>query len=114
GRPSTRAAIIETLFKRRYIKKEKKNLIATQTGIEVIKTIKQELLKSAELTGQWERKLRLIEKGEYQPSVFYDELKAMVVQVATEVKSDFSSPRIAYVSEEVVNTVSKRGKSTKK
>lgn len=111
GRPSTRAAIIETLFKRRYIKKEKKNLIATQTGIEVIKTIKQELLKSAELTGQWEKKLRMIERGEYQPGVFYQELKSMVAQIATEVKSDYSSPRIAYVSEESIKYKSKKGKS---
>lgn len=100
GRPSTRAAIIETLFKRRYIKKEKKNLIATQTGIEVIKTIKQELLKSAELTGQWEKKLRMIERGDYQPGVFYQELKTMVAQLVAEVKNDYSSPRIAYVAEE--------------
>ena len=114
GRPSTRAAIIETLFKRRYIKKEHKNLLATQTGIEVIRTIKQELLKSAELTGQWERKLRLIEKGEYQTGVFYEELKTMVAQIAKEVKCDISSPRIAYVSEEVVNTNSKKAKSAKK
>ena len=114
GRPSTRAAIIETLFKRRYIKKEKKNLVATQTGIEVIKTIKQELLKSAELTGQWEKKLRMIERGEYQPGVFYQELKTMVAQITAEVKNDFSSPRIAYVSEESVKSTPKKGKSSQK
>jgi len=114
GRPSTRAAIIETLFKRRYIMKEKKNLIATQTGIEVIKTIKQELLKSAELTGQWEKKLRMIERGEYESRVFYEELKQMVSQIAAEVKSDFSSPRIAYVSEDSVKGASKKGKSAPK
>lgn len=114
GRPSTRAAIIETLFKRRYIKKEKKNLIATQTGIEVIKTIKQEILKSAELTGQWEKKLRLIEKGEYQAGVFYQELKTMVAQIAQEVKTDFTSPRIAYVAEEAPKSPAKKGKSSQK
>ena len=114
GRPSTRAAIIETLFKRRYIRKEKKNLVATQTGIEVIKTIKQEILKSAELTGQWEKKLRMIERGEYQAGVFYEELKTMVAQIAAEVKNDFTSPRIAYVSEEAVKTTTKKGKSTSK
>ena len=114
GRPSTRAAIIETLFKRRYIRKEKKNLVATQTGIEVIKTIKQEILKSAELTGQWEKKLRMIERGEYQAGVFYEELKTMVAQIAVEVKNDFTSPRIAYVSEEAVKTTTKKGKSTSK
>lgn len=114
GRPSTRAAIIETLFKRRYIKKEKKNLIATQTGIEVIKTIKQEILKSAELTGLWEKKLRQIEKGEYQAGVFYQELKTMVAQIAQEVKTDFTSPRIAYVAEEPTKTTPKKGKSSQK
>ena len=66
GRPSTRAAIIETLFKRHYIRKERKNLVATQTGVELIGTIRNELLKSAELTGIWENKLRKIERNEYR------------------------------------------------
>jgi DNA topoisomerase-3 len=88
GRPSTRANIIETLFKRRYVVREKKNLVPTQTGIQLISTIQNELLKSAELTGIWERKLRLIEKGEYDPKTFLDEMKAMVSQLVEEVKQE--------------------------
>lgn len=78
GRPSTRANIIETLFKRKYIEKKKKNLIATPTGISLIDTIEDELLKSPELTGEWEYKLRKIEKGEYEASQFKNELIEMV------------------------------------
>jgi DNA topoisomerase-3 len=85
GRPSTRANIIETLFRRKYIEKRKKNLIATQTGMDLIDTIQNELLKSAELTGDWERKLRLIEKGEYAPETFKQELIQMVVDLTNEV-----------------------------
>ncbi len=88
GRPSTRAAIIETLFKRSYIRKERKNLIPTQTGVELVQIIQEELLKSAELTGIWERKLRQIEKGEYEASIFIDELKSMVRQIVLNVKSE--------------------------
>lgn len=77
GRPSTRAAIIETLFKRNYIRKERKSLYPTQTGKELIATIQNELLKSAELTGLWENKLRKIEKGQYSAKEFLDELKVM-------------------------------------
>jgi DNA topoisomerase-3 len=88
GRPSTRAAIIETLFKREYIRKERKNLIATNTGVDLIQTISEELLKSAELTGRWEKKLRQIEKGEYKASVFLDELKEMLRQIVFHVKSE--------------------------
>jgi DNA topoisomerase-3 len=87
GRPSTRANIIETLFKRKYIEKRKKNIYATQTGIDLIDTIQSELLKSAELTGQWERKLRLIEKGEYASETFKEELIQMVVDLTKEVKT---------------------------
>lgn len=86
GRPSTRANIIETLFRRKYIEKRKKNLFATQTGIDLIDTITSDLLKSAELTGQWERKLRQIEKGEYQLDTFKQELIQMVVDLTREVK----------------------------
>ena len=85
GRPSTRANIIETLFRRKYIEKKRKNLVATPTGIALIDTIQSEVLKSAELTGDWERKLRLIEKGEYELSVFKDELIAMVRGLTDEV-----------------------------
>ena len=81
GRPSTRAAIIETLFKRNYIRRERKSLYPTDTGRSLIATIHEELLKSAELTGIWERKLRQIEKGEYEAQAFIDELKAMVTDV---------------------------------
>ncbi len=88
GRPSTRAAIIETLFKRNYIRKERKNLYATLTGVELIGTIKEELLKSAELTGIWEKKLRQIEKNEYDPRQFIDELKQMLTEIVVNVKSD--------------------------
>lgn len=88
GRPSTRAAIIETLFKREYIRKERKNLIATTTGVDLILTIQEELLKSAELTGLWERKLRQIEKGEYEARAFLDELKEMVRTIVLNVKTD--------------------------
>ncbi|MCW3467220.1 DNA topoisomerase 3 [Chitinophaga nivalis] len=87
GRPSTRANIIETLFRRKYIEKKKKNIYATQTGMDLIDTIQSELLKSAELTGQWERKLRLIEKGEYAPDTFKDELIQMVTALTAEVKT---------------------------
>ena len=88
GRPSTRAAIIETLFKRRYIKRERKKIVATITGIQLIDVINEELLKSAELTGLWEKKLREIEKGKYDVSVFIDELKSMVSQIVYNVTTD--------------------------
>ncbi|MEX1002296.1 MAG: DNA topoisomerase 3 [Crocinitomicaceae bacterium] len=88
GRPSTRANIIETLFRRRYIEKKKKNIFPTITGIELIATIKSDLLKSPELTGQWEHKLRLIEKGEYEVDTFKKELIEMVVDITNHVKFD--------------------------
>ena len=91
GRPSTRAAIIQTLYKRNYIRLEKKNIIATTTGIELISTIRNELLKSAELTGQWEKKLRDIEKREYNAKDFIDELKEMLTQIVNSVLSDNST-----------------------
>lgn len=85
GRPSTRANIIETLFRRRYIERSKKNILATHTGIDLIQVIDNETLKSPELTGDWERKLRLIEKGEYEPAQFKQELIEMVVNLTNEV-----------------------------
>ena len=88
GRPSTRANIIETLFRRKYIEKKKKNIFATQTGIDLIDTIRNELLKSPELTGNWERKLRLIEKGEYAMETFKQELIQMVTELTQEVKNE--------------------------
>ena len=94
GRPSTRAAIIETLFKRNYIRKEKKNLVATPTGVELIQLIREELLKSAELTGIWEKKLREIERRTYDAARFLDELKQMVREIVLTVLSDNSNRRI--------------------
>lgn len=85
GRPSTRANIIETLFRRKYIEKKRKNIIATPTGMALIDTIQNELLKSAELTGDWEKKLRLIEKGEYELDQFKNELFVMVRELTDEV-----------------------------
>ncbi len=94
GRPSTRAAIIETLFKRRYIYRERKNIMASQAGIDLITTINEELLKSAKLTGLWENKLRRIERGEYSPSAFIDELKTLIRDIVMNVLNDNSLRRI--------------------
>lgn len=88
GRPSTRANIIETLFKRNYMRREKKNILPTATGTELIGIIKNELLKSAELTGQWEKKLRDIEKREYEAKTFIEELKQMLDKIVKDVLSD--------------------------
>ena len=85
GRPSTRASIIETLFKRKYIEKKKKNIFATETGMSLIDTIKNDLLKSPELTGIWEQKLRQIERGKYEPQAFKEELFRMVREITDEV-----------------------------
>lgn len=112
GRPSTRAAIIETLFKRNYIRKERKNLYPTATGVELIGTIHEELLKSAELTGLWEKKLRQIERGTYEARTFLEELKQMVNQVVINVLSDQSTRRITI--EEAVKEQPKEEKKEKK
>ncbi len=88
GRPSTRAAIIETLFRRNYIKRERKNLVPTIIGMELIRVINNELLKSAEMTGKWEFKLRQIEKGEYQAEAFLQEMKLMVSDLVTQVRNE--------------------------
>ena len=93
GRPSTRAAIIEKLFQRKYIVREKKNIKATEVGINLIHTIISPLLKSAELTGLWEKKLREIERGDFQAQQFLDELKQMTSEVVREVKLDKSGMR---------------------
>jgi DNA topoisomerase-3 len=95
GRPSTRAAIIETLFKRGYITKQRKSLIATPTGVDLIGVIYEELLKSAELTGQWEKKLREIEAHKYDATQFVEELKQMVIQLVQQVMADNSNRRVA-------------------
>ena len=94
GRPSTRAAIIETLFKRGYIKRERKSIVPCQAGIDLIATINEELLKSAKLTGIWENKLRRIERGDYSPAEFVAELKTLIGQIVTNVLSDNSNRRI--------------------
>lgn len=109
GRPSTRAAIIETLFKRRYIYRERKNIMASQAGIDLISTINEELLKSAKLTGLWENKLRRIERGEYQASDFIAELKTMVESIVINVLSDNSSKKI-----EIIDDVKKSSNSKAK
>lgn len=112
GRPSTRAAIIETLFKRNYIRKEKKNLIATPTGVELIQFIHEDLLKSAELTGQWEKKLREIEKRTFSASQFLEELKEMVSEVVMSVLSDNTNRRIT-IQEAVQEKTGKSSASAK-
>lgn len=94
GRPSTRAAIIETLFKRGYIRRERKNLVATQAGIDLIGTINEELLKSAKLTGIWENKLRRIESGSFSPATFVREISEMMRQIVINVLTDNSNLRI--------------------
>jgi DNA topoisomerase-3 len=99
GRPSTRANIIETLFKRKYIQKERKRLVATITGIELVDTINNELLKSAELTGIWEKKIRQIELGDYDVKSFMEEMKQMVRDVVDDVKRSHSK-RITIIDEE--------------
>ena len=101
GRPSTRAAIIETLFRRNYIKRERKNLIPTITGMELIRVINNEILKSAEMTGKWEFKLRQIEKGEYQAEAFLTEMKQMVSDLVVQVRSE-SAQRITIASHAAV------------
>ncbi|MBQ3744497.1 MAG: DNA topoisomerase 3 [Prevotella sp.] len=99
GRPSSRAGIIETLFKRHYIKRDKKRLIATPTGIELIDLIREELLKSCELTGIWEKKLRDIEHQKYDPKQFIDELKQQVADIVHEVMTDTSNRRVTVLSD---------------
>ena len=112
GRPSTRAAIIETLFKRHYIRKERKNLIATPTGVELIGLIHEELLKSAELTGIWEKKLREIESKSYSATIFLDELKQMVGEVVHSVLSDNTNRRVTLMAETAPQTAKQPKKKT--
>lgn len=117
GRPSTRAAIIETLFKRGFLRRERKNIIPTQAGVELIATIGQELLKSAKLTGIWENKLRRIERGDFQAAEFLDELKAQVNEIVRDVLNDSSQRRIEVVQgidQEENNEVKGRKPSKKK
>jgi DNA topoisomerase-3 len=99
GRPSSRASIIETLFKRHYIKRDRKRLIATPTGIELIDLIREELLKSCELTGIWEKKLRDIEHQKYDAGQFIEELKQQVASIVQEVMSDTSNRRVTVLTD---------------
>lgn len=118
GRPSTRAAIIETLFKRHYIRKERKNLIATPTGVELIQLIREDLLKSAELTGIWEKKLREIERRSYDAATFLNELKQMVADIVNSVLSDNTNRRVTIMPEETpakaIEKAAARKKAAKK
>lgn len=114
GRPSTRAAIIETLFKRNYIRKQRKSLFPTPTGIELIGTIKEELLKSAELTGLWEKKLRQIERGNYEARNFLEELKQMVREVVINVLSDQSNRSITISDQQKPDKPSSKEKKSGK
>jgi len=97
GRPSTRASIIETLFRRKYIERQKKLVLPTQTGIDLINIIDNELLKSAELTGRWEKRLKEIERGEFNAGTFINNMKKMVDELVYEVRSNKSSKRISSV-----------------
>ena len=113
GRPSTRAAIIETLFKRHYIRKERKRLVATPTGIELIDLIHEELLKSAELTGIWEKKLRDIEGHKYDAQQFIEELKQQVTEIVRQVMSDQSNRHVPIEVEEKKAVAAKEGTGEK-
>ena len=109
GRPSSRAGIIETLFKRHYIKRERKRLIATPTGIELIDLIREELLKSCELTGIWEKKLRDIEHQKYDAMQFIDELKQQVGDIVREVMADTSNRRVTLLTDSDLKKVKSKG-----
>lgn len=109
GRPSTRAAIIETLFKRHYIRKERKTLVATPTGIELIDLIHEDVLKSPELTGIWEKKLRDIEHRQYDASMFISELKEQITSIVNQVLADNTNRRVT-----VVDPEEEKKKKTKK
>lgn len=113
GRPSTRAAIIETLFKRHYIRKERKNLIATPTGVELIQLIHEELLKSAELTGIWEKKLREIERRSYDAATFLTELKQMVTEIVYSVLRDNTNRRVTIMPEDAPEKGTSQAKTKK-
>ena len=115
GRPSSRAGIIETLFKRHYIRRERKNLLPTPTGIELIGIIREELLKSCELTGIWEKKLRDIEHRNYDAQQFVNELKAQITQIVNEVLADNSNRHITITTEDdLKKTIAKKKASAPK
>ena len=112
GRPSSRAGIIETLFKRHYIRRQRKNLVATPTGIELIDTINEELLKSCELTGIWEKKLRDIEHKTYDPADFINGLKEQINQIVKDVLSDNSARHVTITTEEDLKKTTAAKKTT--
>ena len=113
GRPSTRAAIIETLFKRKYTQRSKKLVIPTEMGIQLIGTIQNELLKSAELTGQWEKQLKEIEQGEFGVNQFIFNMKKMVHDLVHEVRSETGKPKmVATFHEEPNKTIKSKAKKT--
>lgn len=114
GRPSTRAAIIEILYKRGYIVKERKSIRATQAAIDLLGVVKEELLKSAKLTGIWEGKLRQIENGNYNPQDFIDEIKKMVSEITTAVVTDPTDRRIIAEQQPKDEPTKKQRKSKKK
>ena len=114
GRPSSRAGIIETLFKRHYIRRERKNLVATPTGIQLIDTIHEKLLTSVELTGIWEKKLREIEQNKYDAATFINELKEQVTRIVSDVLHDNSGQLIVDSEEKDTKSEEKKGKSNKK
>ena len=107
GRPSTRASIIETLFRRKYIERKKKLVLPTQTGIDLINIIDNELLKSAELTGRWEKRLKEIERGEFNAGNFINNMKKMVDELVYEVRSNTSAKRISAVNSNATKNSSK-------
>ena len=114
GRPSSRAGIIETLFKRHYVRRERKNLVATPTGIELIDTIHEELLKSCELTGLWEKKLRDIEHKKYNASTFIEELKTQINDIVNQVLSDNSNCHVTITTDEDLKKKVKRPVTVRK
>ncbi len=112
GRPSTRASIIETLFRRKYIERQKKLVVPTQTGIDLIDLIDNELLKSAELTGRWEKRLKEIERGEFNAGTFINNMKKMVDELVYEVRSSTKTKRLS--SENEVQKITVKKSTSKK
>lgn len=111
GRPSTRANIIETLFRRKYIERNKKQILPTTMGVQLIDTIQNELLKSAELTGQWEKQLKEIEEGNFSAGQFINNMKKMVDDLVVEVRMENSTKRFSTIAESVAKPVKKVTKS---
>ncbi len=114
GRPSTRASIIETLFRRKYIERKKKLVLPTQTGIQLIELIDNELLKSAELTGRWEKRLKEIEQGKFNAGIFIKNMKKMVDELVYEVRSNKKTKRLSSVNNETKKTEKVKNTKTKK